>query len=337
MMKRRTFVSLSLLLPFLGACESGPTAPAGEAGVPAGLDASGSLLMSASVLGAEPVVWEGNGHAYEAIDVPDGITWVDADVAASSGSLEGCQGYLATITSTEETAFIVGNLPEAFPPGARGFWIGGFQEPGSDEPAGGWAWVTGEEFSYTNWNGGEPNDWRLDFPDLGEDAIHLADDGAGLWNDLPSLDVTPGYLVEYDAGCAAQILEIPVGVWNGRRNTPRPVNLRSRGVITVIAFSTSVADGEPADFAAAAIDPETVTLGDGVGTDTPVASLRNGRLKMRTRDVDGDGDMDMVFQFRTRELVENGDLGAETTELILMGETTEGQAFHGPAEVRIVP
>ena len=40
------------------------------------------------------------------------------------------------------------------------YWLGGFQDltsPNYSEPSGGWTWVTGEPWSYTNWFPGEPN------------------------------------------------------------------------------------------------------------------------------------------------------------------------------------
>ncbi|WP_139188580.1 hypothetical protein [Aliiruegeria lutimaris] len=45
--------------------------------------------------------------------------------------------------------------------GANGHWrgpvIGLVQAPGSQEPAGGWGWVTGEPLVYQNWSSGRPD------------------------------------------------------------------------------------------------------------------------------------------------------------------------------------
>ena len=91
------------------------------------------------------------------------------------------------------------------------------------------------------------------------------------------------------------------------------------------------------DFDAAAIDPATVTLGDDDGDDTPVAVKNNGTLYASLQDADGDGDIDLVVHFSRPALMANGDLSASSTELVLNGETTGGDAFRGSDAVRVLP
>ena len=91
------------------------------------------------------------------------------------------------------------------------------------------------------------------------------------------------------------------------------------------------------DFDAADVDPATVTLGDDDGNDTGVAARKNGTLFVSLEDVDDDGDLDLILHFDTQALVGNGDLDASSTELILNGETTGGQAIQGGDSVNIVP
>ncbi|MEE9208800.1 MAG: lectin-like protein [Gemmatimonadota bacterium] len=333
-MKGRNIAGLGAFVALLAACESVPTALDQAELTQSDPGSNASLHISSQILGGTPLVWAGNGHAYDAIDAPFGITWVDARDAAAAAALDGCFGHLATLTSAEENEFVAANLTQALPNGQRGFWIGGWQPSGSPEPAGGWTWVTGEPFVFTNWNApAEPNNFGAG----GEDAIHLWDNGAGAWNDLGSLNTTPGYVVEYGSGCTAEVEEILVGIGLGDDEGPRPINPRSWGVITVVVYSSAVADGDVSDFDASAINPETVTLGDGQDTDASVARRKNGSLMARTHDVDEDGDQDMVFQFRIRELVENGDLEAGATELVLQGETLAGQGFQSTGEIRLVP
>lgn len=121
-----------------------------------------------------------NGHWYR-INT-DSLNWASAQAAAIAAG-----GYLATITSAGENAFI-DNLRQAA--GGPMTWIGA-----SDAATEGhWVWVGGPEngqqfwqgldtgnggtaLDYANWNGGEPND-----SGSSEDAAHMQD--SGIWNDM---------------------------------------------------------------------------------------------------------------------------------------------------------
>ncbi len=157
-----------------------------------------------SLCEAVPVEWSissgGNGHFYEVIPVPESISWENASSSAIAAG-----GYLATITSAEENAFVyalvssdssfwtVGLGGESVGP-----WLGGFQPGGSPEPDGNWQWVTGELFAYTNWAQYEPNNYRgiehyLSFYNATPNSM------APTWNDIPDYDppYSPiGYVVE---------------------------------------------------------------------------------------------------------------------------------------------
>ena len=114
----------------------------------------------------------GNGHYYEAITLP-GLTFSDAETLAES------QGaYLLTITSQAEQDFISEHV---IANGYR-YRIGGFQPEGSPEPDGGWEWITGEPFTYTNWHRGEPNN-DISLGLAGEDSLVLWI--GNQWNDGP--------------------------------------------------------------------------------------------------------------------------------------------------------
>ena len=86
----------------------------------------------------------GNGHWYRYFS-SDPMSWIDAQSYALS-----VRGHLATITSSEEQEFIKRLVP------AQDFlWLGGYQNTSSplySEPAGGWEWVTGESWVYSNWH-----------------------------------------------------------------------------------------------------------------------------------------------------------------------------------------
>ena len=90
-------------------------------------------------------------------------TWHEAKADA-----EARGGHLATITSHNESEIIF-NLFEG---NRLQSWIGLSNINGK------WAWVTGEEFQYSKWHPGQPNDW-------GEDAVclwkwpHWGDESSG--------------------------------------------------------------------------------------------------------------------------------------------------------------
>jgi len=92
------------------------------------------------------------------------------------------------VRSAEENDFIWRYL--AAQSGVSALFIGGFQHPATSEPAENWNWVTGEEWGYTNWSLGEPNDFN------DRDEIYLMMwVYSGKWNDQVSAQ--RGYVVEY--------------------------------------------------------------------------------------------------------------------------------------------
>ena len=160
-------------------------------------------VNSTAFASSSPVVkiqWEiedgGNGHYYEAVSVLDGITWNDANAAATAKG-----GYLVTITSAEENAFVFDLINDdaywrPFYDGDYvGPWIGGFQPTCSIEPDGNWQWVTGESFSlYNNWGPSEPNNYKCK-----ESYIHFYESGdpkSPLWNDTSATAFMQGYVIE---------------------------------------------------------------------------------------------------------------------------------------------
>jgi hypothetical protein len=93
-------------------------------------------------------------HRYKEITTL--MTWNEAEIYA-----ESLGGYLATVTSQAENDFLwntfdIGTPQQPPLPGHP--LLGGFQLPGTPEPDTGWQWVTGEEWNYTNWGSGQPDD-----------------------------------------------------------------------------------------------------------------------------------------------------------------------------------
>jgi hypothetical protein len=106
------------------------------------------VLIWVPVVPAQKVQWSGNGHYYEAMLVPNGITWDDAKAEAIMAG-----GHLATITSDSENQFVYDlikgdNRYWVLDPAGNneGPWLGAYQPQGSSDPDGGWTWVTGNHF-----------------------------------------------------------------------------------------------------------------------------------------------------------------------------------------------
>lgn len=95
-------------------------------------------------------------------------------------------GHLVTITSQKEQDFInqlISNYSNQF------CWVGATDE----NSEGKWKWITGEEFSYTNWATNEPNNANGE-----ENYMHL--NNSGRWNDIhyTGNEYTFGFICEYD-------------------------------------------------------------------------------------------------------------------------------------------
>lgn len=87
-----------------------------------------------------------NGHRYYVYNRDNITTWEEAKQYCESKG-----GYLATITSQEENAYVYSYLRDNFDYESAYF---GFTD---EEEDGNWEWENNEEVSYTNWHPGEPN------------------------------------------------------------------------------------------------------------------------------------------------------------------------------------
>lgn len=158
-----------------------------------------AVLAGATGAAAAPVQWKvedgGNGHFYNVVSVPRGISWPAANAATLA---RGSGWYLATITSPEESDFVYGLVagkPQFWTccegGTATGPWIGALK------PGGGAAftWVTGEPFAYTNWAAGQPSG-------IGDRIVLFAVDApdAPTWKNLGGAnDDVVSYVMETEA------------------------------------------------------------------------------------------------------------------------------------------
>jgi len=122
------------------------------------------LFMNPAQADSAKLVNPANGHSYQRFDTA--VDWPTAKNACAS-----LGGHLATITSQAENDWIQSSF-------GTEVWLGGTDEA----QEGTWKWITGEEWSYSNWYSGEPNDYRG-----GEDYLQQYVDGT--WNDNGG----PGY------------------------------------------------------------------------------------------------------------------------------------------------
>jgi hypothetical protein len=116
--------------------------------------------FSAQAVTTTGVTGDFGGHHYIELNAS---TWTDAEAAAVAMG-----AHLVAVNSQAENDFLISTFG-----GSHALWLG-FQRTGPN-PAD-FAWTNGDAVTYTNWAGGEPNNWG------GEDYAHTYQNGQ--WNDL---------------------------------------------------------------------------------------------------------------------------------------------------------
>ncbi len=119
-----------------------------------------------------------NGHSYKIYK--GSYSWDEAKILC-----EQVGGHLATITSQEEEDFI-----QTLNATNSSLWIGGYRDGYFN-----WKWVTGEEWNYTYWGSGEPNNSGNVVPD--ENCVAV---WPKYWNDLNANNKyeQSGYICEWE-------------------------------------------------------------------------------------------------------------------------------------------
>ncbi len=156
----------------------------------------GWCCVMSSMAWGEPVQWAENGHWYEYI----GGDQTAAEWAAEA-SLRGA--HLVTMTSAKENAFVESVRDAGFATSA--FVTGGYQDVDADdyaEPDGGWRWVTGEPWDFTNWGVVEGIEQPDDLPDYGSGAGILGSrwQEDGVWGDFQGT-IQWAAIFEWSADC----------------------------------------------------------------------------------------------------------------------------------------
>ena len=140
-----------------------------------------------------------NSHRYQVVNRP--MSWSEA-----RNYCEQLGGYLATITSSEEQAFIkeiieLNNHSDIY-------WLGATDEKKEEQ----WEWITGEEFSYENWCVRAPDNFYHEqcgyenyLGILGKDFSWWGDSNKAFkWNDFADAtsdgenSFSPGLICEWD-------------------------------------------------------------------------------------------------------------------------------------------
>lgn len=135
-----------------------------------------------------------NGHFYRPI--ASGAYYNDAKAAAAATSFKGQQGYLVTITSSDEDAFIYNNVPQSqiwfalSDVAQEGYWrIDAGPEAGTLIKTQNGQYAGNIAGQYNNWAGGEPNN-------AGGEHYAVTKWNGSQWNDLPNYFSCP-YVIEY--------------------------------------------------------------------------------------------------------------------------------------------
>ncbi|MDR1560577.1 MAG: Ig-like domain-containing protein [Clostridiales bacterium] len=127
---------------------------------------------------------EYDGHQYQIFD--EAMSWAQAKARA-----EQLGGHLATITSLAEQNFI----NSLFKPIRRtNYWLGGTDTA----TEGVWTWITGEAFSYQNWDSGQPDNTG------NQDYLVLWPNSGGRWDDGDNNNPADfGFICEWEPAPAA--------------------------------------------------------------------------------------------------------------------------------------
>lgn len=145
----------------------------------------------------------GRGSAYALVRKPgtpwaDGWDWGEANYLASQMTFHGVPGRLATPATEAEWRWLDAYV------GDTG-WLGGvhdIESPDYLEPDLGWEWTSGDDWTYTNWGLGEPDDASPNGYGQGADRLAAVD---GRWEDFHEDWKFDTYFVEFPGDFASPL------------------------------------------------------------------------------------------------------------------------------------
>ena len=149
----------------------------------------------------------------------------------------------ATLTSPGENDFVVLRARPANVGGPTTFGL--LQAPEATDPAEDWEWITGEEFYFSNWNVGEPND-----AGRGEDFVTIY--RSGVWND--GAEGFGHVLIEFDGPPALEEVTWDPAIGG--------TGARYRAVLTEIPVSWSEAKSRSEQLGGALVSLQTEAEAD---------------------------------------------------------------------------
>lgn len=251
--------------------------------------------------------------------------WSFADDGSYSVSLTVSDGAASDVASTTVQVANVSPMVNAGSDASlisgRSYTLGGsFSDPGVlDAP---WTWAV---------------DWGNGATASGTASVQTTQIAPVVRMCVPGSYTVELAVTDKDGGTGSDALSLSVAaraisidVLPGSSTNPIRLNDRGQGRLPVAVLSHG-------GFDAGQLDPSTVTLSDGNGSGTPVATRRNGTLMAEREDVDGDGDIDLILHFERAALIDNGDLSSASTSLVLSGLNTDGcEALQGSDAVRVM-
>ena len=251
---------------------------------------SGISSASAQTIVQGPIVNPINGHTYYRLS---NSNWSQAEAAAI-----GLGGHLVSISDAAENSFVLNTFANA--PGSGPVWLG-LTDQASE---GSFAYTNGDEFGYSNWESGEPNNAG------GNEHYVAMYSGNGRWVDVADLINPPGI------GQVYGVIELSTTQPPFELKAAYPVsNTDIRAVFTEALDPASAGDASHYSFGpglpilAATFDPESpnaVTLHTGMMVP---ANLRSNALHISNI---SSQDGDVIVSANSRSFVE----GILTPQLI---------------------